>query len=164
VTVHVFYNPDLVGQLATCGITQRRQLVPGAPTPGFVLEGRRVPPRGREAVTNVVAVHGQVTITGPRQQLAGRPTQLALPATAAAPGPQSALERRVFEPGREAGDGLTLAEECTRLRRSNQLLTDEVARLRAEVERLTGVGTSRQPRGQDLDDAVTRFSLLELDL
>jgi hypothetical protein len=149
VTVHLFFNPDLVGQLAACGITQRRQLSPGTATPGFVLEGRRSPPRGREAVTNVVAVHGPVTITGPRQQPAGRPTTLALP-TSMATGPQDALE---------------LAEECTRLRRSNQLLTDEVARLRAEVERLTGAGSvaSRQ-REQDLDDSAKRFSLLELDL
>ena len=75
--------------------------------------------------------------------------QLALPASTATE-PQTALE---------------LVEECTRLRRSNQLLTDEVARLRAEVERLTGasVGAPRQ-REQDLDDSAKRFSLLELDL
>jgi hypothetical protein len=143
VTVHVFYNPDLVGQLAACGITARRQASP-APATGFVLEGRRAPPRPRQSVTNVIAVHSQVTITGPRQ-----PTTLALPASTAT-APQTALE---------------LVEECTRLRRSNQILTDEVARLRGEVERLTGSGanTSRQ-REQDLDDSAKRFSLLELDL
>ena len=146
-TVHLFFNPDLVGQLAACGITARRRPEPGAP-PGFVLEGRRGPQQAREAVTNVVAVRGPVTITGPRQPSAARAT-LALPASTATD-PQTALE---------------LAEECTRLRRSNQLLTDEVARLRAEVERLTGVsvGLPRQ-REQDLDDSAKRFSLLELDL
>ena len=99
-------------------------------------------------MTHVVAARGPVTITGPRQLMAAR-AQLALPASTATE-PQTALE---------------LAEECTRLRRSNQLLTDEVARLRAEVERLTGasIGAPRQ-REQNSDDAVTRFSLLELDL
>ena len=146
-TVHLFFNPDLVGQLAACGITARRRPAPDAPT-GYVLEGRRVPQQAREAVTNVVAVRGAVTITGSRQLMAAR-AQLALPASTET-GPQT---------------GLDLAEECTRLRRSNQILTDEVARLRAEVERLTGAsaGVPRQ-REQDLDDSAKRFSLLELDL
>ena len=147
-TVHLFFNPDLVGQLAACGITPRRQSVPGAPARGFVLEGRRGPPQAREAVTHVVAARGPVTITGPRQLMAAR-EQLALPASTATQ-PQTALE---------------LVEECTRLRRSNQLLSDEVARLRAEVERLTGASTSApRHREQDLDDSAKRFSLLELDL
>lgn len=146
-TVHLFYNPDLVKQLASCDITGRRQPAPGARATGFVLEGRRAPPQAREAVTNVVAVYGPVTITGPRQLPAARST-LALSASTA-PGPQSALD---------------LAEECTRLRRSNQLLTDEVARLRTEIERLTGASAPRQREPQDLDDAAKRFSLLELDL
>ena len=146
-TVHLFFNPDLVGQLAACGITQRRQPVPGAPARGFVLEGRRAPPQAREAVTHVVAARGPVTITGPRLMAAR--AQLALPASTATE-PQTALE---------------LAEECTRLRRSNQLLTDEVARLRAEVERLTGASAGApRLREQDLDDSAKRFSLLELDL
>lgn len=55
-----------------------------------------------------------------------------------------------------------LVEECARLRRDNQRLSDEVARLRGEVARLTG--SSAQPREQDLDDATQRFALLELDL
>ena len=143
-TVHVFFDPDLVGQLAACGITARRR-APGAPASGFVLEGRRGPPRAREAVTNVVAVHGAVTITGPRQPSAERST-LALPASTAI----------------ESQTALELVEECTRLRRDNQRLTDEVARLRGEVARLTGSGT--QQREQDLDDSAKRFSLLELDL
>ena len=111
-------------------------------------------------MTNVIAVQGHVTITGPRQPSAARSTTLALPASTT--GPQTALERRVFEPGREAGGGLTLVEECVRLRRDNQRLTDEVARLRGEVARLTGSGAPQ--REQDLDDSVKRFSLLELDL
>ena len=146
VPVHLFFNPDLVGQLAACGITAHRRSSPGAPATGFVLEGRRTPLRAREAVTNVVAVHGAVTITGPRQPSAERTPMLALAATTAAE-PRTALE---------------LVEECTRLRRSNQLLTDEVARLRGEVARLTGSGA--QQREHDFDDSVKRFSLLELDL
>ena len=147
VAVHLFFNPDLVGQLAACGITARRQLAPGAPASGFVLEGRRLPQRAREAVTNVIAVRGHVTITGPRQETAGRPTLPALPASTVIE-PQTALE---------------LVTECTRLRRDNQRLADEVARLRGDVARLTGT-VVQQPREQDLDDSVKRFSLLELDL
>ncbi len=146
-TVHVFYNPDLVGQLVACGITARRSPETDTPAAGFVLDGRRNPPRARQAVTNVIAVQSNVTITGPRQ-LASRPAQLALPASTAAPGPLTALE---------------LIEECERLRRDNQRLLDEVTRLRAEVGRLAGSSVPRQ-REQDLDDAATRFSLLELDL
>ena len=156
----LFFNPDLVGQLAACGITARRRPAPGAPASGFVLEGRRSPPRAREAVTNVIAVHGAVTITGPRQPSAARSTMPALPASTATE-PQTALERRV-EPGREAGGGLTLIEERARLLRDNQRLSDEVARLRGEVARLTGSGAPQHE--QDLDDAAKRFSLLELDL
>ena len=143
-TVRVFFDPDLVGQLAACGITQLRRPAPGAAATGFVLEGRRAPPRPRAAITNVVAVRGSVTITGPRQPIAARTTARELPAASAAP--QTALE---------------LAETCDQLRRDNRRLTDEVARLRAEVDRLSG---SSNARPQALDDAATRFSLLELDL
>jgi hypothetical protein len=149
--VHTFYNPDLVGQLEACGITRRRS-VPGAPTSGFVLEGRRNPAHPREAVTNVIAVQGHVRITGPRQPPPGpatAPALLALPASVVATEPQTALE---------------LVEECARLRRDNQRLSDEVARLRADVARLTGGPIAPRQREQDLDDAATRFSLLELDL
>jgi len=31
VAVHLFFNPDLVGQLAACGITARRRSLPGTP-------------------------------------------------------------------------------------------------------------------------------------
>jgi len=148
-TVHVFYNPDLVGQLATCGITARRRSTSRAPATGFVLEGRRGVPSARPAVTNVIAVRGAVTITGPRQ-LTDRPAPLALPASITT-SPQTALE---------------LVEECTRLRRDNQRLTDEVGRLRGDIDRLTGAPIrSRDQRDPiDLDDAAKRFSLLELDL
>lgn len=146
-TVHVFFNPDLVGQLAVCGITARRRPPSDAPATGFVLEGQRGQPRAREAVTNVVAVHSQVTITGPRQTTA-RPTRLALPASTATE-PQTALE---------------LVEECARLRRDNQRLTDEIARLRGEAARLASSGASGpQHRDHDSDDSVKRFALLELD-
>ena len=147
-TVHLFFNPDLVGQLTACGITARRHAQPGAPVTGFVLEGRRNPPRAREAVTNVIAVRGHVTITGPRE-LPGRSTLPALPTTTST-APQTALE---------------LVEENARLRRDNQRLSSEVDRLRGEVARLAaGSNAPRQPREQDLDDAATRFSLLELDI
>ncbi len=146
VTVHVFYNPDLVGQLAACGITAQRQTTTGAPRAGFVLEGRRNAARARPAVTNVIAALGNVTITGPRQ-LAAAPTALALPASTATT-PQTALE---------------LVEECARLRRDNQRLTSEIGRLRGEIDRLTGAPPPRQREPIDLDDSAKRFSLLELE-
>lgn len=114
------------------------------PARGFVLEGRRSPARAREAVTNVIAVQGNVTITGPRQ-LADRPALAALPA--APPGPQTALE---------------LVDECERLRRDNRRLSDEVARLRGEVARLSGAPPLLRSE-QGSDDTAMRFSLLELD-
>jgi hypothetical protein len=144
VAVHVFFNPDLVGQLAACGITPRRQPTPGGQTRGFVLEGRRVAPRGRQAVTNVALVHENVTLSLPARS--APPAQLTLPAATAAE-PQGALE---------------LAAECARLRRDNQRLAEEVARLRGDVARLSGAPPTREQ--QQLDDAATRFSLLELDL
>jgi hypothetical protein len=150
VTVTLFFNPDLVGQLNACGITARRRVQPGAPTTGFVLEGRRNPLRTREAVTNVIAVRGHVTITGPRE-LAGRPAMRELPvSTSTSTEPQTAL---------------ALVEENARLRRDNQRLTSEIDRLRGEVARLAaGPNAPRQQPREDLDDAATRFSLLELDL
>lgn len=158
-SVQTFYNPDLVGQLAACGITARRRSEAGAPVAGFVLEGRRSPRTPRAPATNVIAVHGNVTITGPRQ-LTERPPALALPAartpatstTTAPPSPQTAIEA---------------VEECARLRRDNQRLSSEVARLRDEISRLT-TGPAAAPRQRDrepidLDDSATRFSLLELE-
>jgi hypothetical protein len=140
-SVTTFYNPDLVGQLAACGITARRS---GAPV-GFVLDERRRPVRPQQTVTTVVAVRHNVTITASRQ-LSDRPAPLALPA---ATGPQTGLE---------------LAEECARLRRDNQRLTSEIDRLRAEVARLTTSATApRQKEASDLDDSARRFALLELD-
>lgn len=106
-------------------------------------------------MTNVIAVHGHVTITGPRLPVE-RPT-LALPAatgaTATPPTPQTAIE---------------LVEECARLRRDNQRLSSEVTRLREEISRLTTGSTAvTAPRQReqivDLDDSATRFSLLELE-
>ena len=142
-SVHTFFNPDLVGQLAACGITARRRSLPVGS--GFVLEGRRAP-RARAAVTNVIAVHGLVRITGSQVRTPAQPAITALPAATSAPGPQTAIE---------------LVEECTRLRRDNQRLTSEVDRLRSEVMRLSG--GPRQPEPQDLDDSATRFAMLELD-
>lgn len=146
--VHLFFNPDLVGQLAACGITARRRSLPAAPS-GFVLEGRRGPPRAREAVTNVIAVQGHVRITGPRELPAARPAIASLPAltlTISSTGPQTTLE---------------LIEECSRLRRDNQRLVHDVDRLRSEIVRLTG--GPRQSEAQNLDDSATRFAMLELD-
>jgi hypothetical protein len=161
VSAHTFYNPDLVAQLAACGITSRPAArSAGTPAQGFVLEGRRAPARAREAVTNVIAVQGNVTITGPRQSAifpegynsAGprlpADRQLAAPPAATAPGPQTALE---------------LVDECERLRRDNRRLSDEVARLRGEVARLSGAPPMPPRQDQPADDAAARFALLELD-
>lgn len=146
-TVHVFFNPELVGQLNACGITARRRDAAPGPATGFVLEGRRVPARAREAVSHVIAVRDHVTVTGPRE-LAARPAIAALPA-ATRTEPQTALE---------------LVEENERLRRDNQRLTNEVDRLRGEVTRLAaGPVTPRSPSAQESDDTATRFALLELD-
>ena len=146
--VSLFYDPDRVGQLAACGITGRQRSSSGAPATGFVVEGRRLPSRARDAVTNVIAVRGHVTITGPRAQ--GRAALPALPAPSARSEAQTAIE---------------LAEECARLRaevdrlrRDNQRLSDDVARL------ITAPGSTRSRESIDLDDSSRRFSLLELDL
>jgi len=155
--VNVFYNPDLVGQLAACGITARRRTPAGAPAAGFVLEGRRIPPRAREAVTNVIAAHGNVTITGQRPPT-DRRVPLSLPAsttTSAAPQATSLSEPQT---------AIELAEECARLRRDNQRLSNEVTWLRSEIDRLTGVAPAKQQRETtDLDDSAKRFALLELE-
>lgn len=162
-SAHTFYNPELVAQLAACGISSRPAARPaGAPAQGFVLEGRRAPARAREAVTNVVAVQGNVTITGPRQSSifpeghnsAGSAPrlpadrQLAAPSVATTPGPQTALE---------------LVDECERLRRDNRRLSDEVTRLRGEVARLSGAPPTPPRHDPPVDDTATRFALLELD-
>jgi hypothetical protein len=147
VTVQLFFNPDLVGQLAACGITTRRREPSGEPAAGFVLEGRRNPRRPREVVTNVIAVRGPVTITGTRALGAGS----ALPTAAGtANTAQTALE---------------LVEENVRLRRDNQRLSNEIDQLRVEVARLAKAPNDPlvQPREQNLDDAAARFALLELD-
>jgi len=99
-------------------------------------------------VTNVIAAHGNVTITGPSQPVAQ--TSPALPTATTASPPQTAIE---------------LAEECARLRRDNQRLSSEVVRLRDEVSRLTASSNpTKPPREQlDLDDTARRFALLELE-
>jgi hypothetical protein len=145
VSVTRFYNPELVSQLQACGITRQR-VAPNTPTAGFVLEGRRAPARSREALTNVIAVRSNVTITGPRE-LTSRPAPPALSATTST-APQTALE---------------LVDENARLRRDNQRLTAENERLRGEVARLIAGPHAPPSRDQDLDDAATRFRLLELD-
>ena len=62
-------------------------------------------------------------------------------------------------------DNQRLAGEGDRLRRDNQRLSGEVTRLRAEIARLPTRPDEPYVREPvDLDDAATRFSLLELDL
>lgn len=141
VAVHLFFNPDLVGQLAACGITARRS-PPIAPTSGFVVEGRSGALRERQTVTNVIAVHAGVTVTGPRQGV----NDAAATRLAAAP-PQTALE---------------LVTECDRLRRDNNRLTTERDQLRAELDRLKRPVVPCASSGV-VDDTAARFALLELD-
>lgn len=142
-SVSVYYNERLVEQLATCGITGRRQRPPGAPS-GFVL--RTAGPRAQGGgLTHVVAHRGDLIITASRQLSDARETRALPPPSVLATEPRTALE---------------LAEDCARLRRDNQRLTDEVARLRAEVDRLT---MPRQSAANELDDSARRFSLLELE-
>jgi hypothetical protein len=145
VSVSVFFNPDLVERLTTCGITARRQQSPGASARGFVLANHGTRPQS--AITHVIDNRPGVIITGRRQLPAGQAPEPATITTQIEP--QTALE---------------LAEECARLRRDNRRLSDEVARLRAQVDRLTASpSTARQREENALDDAATRFSLLELD-
>lgn len=56
-----------------------------------------------------------------------------------------------------------MIEECERLRRDNQRLTDEVASLRAEVSRLTSAASGQHDHASASDDSARRFMLLELD-
>jgi len=147
VTLHVFFNPEIVERLAACGITARARPSPTTPQ-GFVL-GRGAPlTQGLRPVTHVIASRGDVTITEQRRLPSGSPGGVV-----EVPGPQTALE---------------LAEECGRLRLDNQRLTIEVSQLRAEVDRLITRSDSdrlisgpRTPSG--MDDTSRRFSLIELD-
>lgn len=145
VTVHVFFNPDRVEQLAARGITRRPGLSATSPR-GFVLGGRAQRAQGGRAVTHVIdtpGTPGHVTITGQRRLLLERPAAPTVMATE----PLTAIE---------------LDEECARLRRDNQRLLAEVTQLREDVTRLTSPQASRQREVIELDDAAQRFALLEL--
>lgn len=139
----LFFNPDLVEQLAACGISARRTPSPGAAPRGFVLANAQRP-RGR-ATTHVVAAHGNVTITARQLRLPAEPTASVSSASV----------------GSEPRTALELVEECTRLQRDNQRLSNEVSQLRAEIARLTAGPTAQSETV--LDDSARRFSLLELD-
>ena len=56
---------------------------------------------------------------------------------------------------------VVVCEDCDDLRVDKHKLSEEIARLRAEVERLSAL--TRDPTPSGPDDAATRFSLLELD-
>jgi hypothetical protein len=178
VTVRVSFHPDVVARLAAQGITAQRTTEDAPPSAsrstsggGFVL-ARGPGPRAQGAVTHVVSVRGHVVVTGQQTPQAVRRHALSAAPAIAAPvnaerdsgRTSSALiaecDRLRRENQRLSGEGA----ECDRLRRENQRLSGDVARLRAEVARLSRV---EEPRGRepvDLDDAATRFSLLELDL
>jgi len=149
VAVFLFYNPYLVEQLAACGITPHGRPLPPAPARGYVQESHRRPQRAQKTVTNVVSVQGGVTITAARQPAARRPAPFTLPALPTLPAPafleppepQPATARQGVEQPERTAD---LAEECDRLRRDNQRLAGEVARLRAELDRLTARGAASQ--------------------
>jgi uncharacterized protein YlxW (UPF0749 family) len=157
VSIHTFYNPDLVEQLAACGITARRSQSPVAPTRGFVLAGA-ARPRGR-ATTHVVASHPNVTITGSQFRLLADEARALATASVATARTLTATSVTAAEPR----NALELVEDCARLRRDNQRLSDEVIRLRAEIARLTGPATAQQRETSDLDDSAQRFALLELE-
>lgn len=150
VSLHVFFNPELVERLAACGITRARAAAPpAAPSQRFVLE-RRVPPaQARRTVTHVIGANEHVTVTDQRRLPSGRPEAALTPTD-----PRTALE---------------LVEEYGRLRLDNQRLTTEVTQLRAEINRLTprpgNDHRALRPGGgtDSLDDTSRRFALLELD-
>ena len=176
-TVRLSYNPEVVARLAARGITAQQQSTADAsssaprPTPGggFVL-ARGPGPRAQGSNTHVISARGHVVVTG-RQ--APAPLRAALvPVTP----PPISLDRGdrtdartslelIQECDRLRRDNQRLAGETDRLRRDNQRLSAEVTRLRAEIARLPA--RPDEPRARDpvdLDDAATRFSLLELDL
>lgn len=147
VSLHVFFNPELVERLAACGISARAR-PPGSPAQGFVVGGRVAGGTHRQPVTHAIEAREHLTITAQRR-LSGGHAEVSVETPGVPIPPQTAL-------------GLT--EECERLQRDNQRLTGEVRQLRSEIERLT----TRQglPEGRlstSLDDASQRFSLLELD-
>ncbi|HSX22402.1 MAG TPA: hypothetical protein VLE97_06455 [Gaiellaceae bacterium] len=57
---------------------------------------------------------------------------------------------------------IVACDDCDGLRADKQKLSEEIARLRAEVERLTAL-TRKPTLVSAPDDAATRFALLELD-
>ena len=177
-TVRVSFHPDVVARLAAQGITAQRTTEDAPPSAsrstsggGFVL-AHGPGPRAQGAVSHVVSVCGHVVVTG--RQLPQAARQRALPAApvvvalnAERDGARTSSEliaecdRLRRENQRLSGE----AAKCDRLRRENQRLAGDVTRLRAEVARLSS--RFEEPRGRepvDLDDAATRFSLLELDL
>lgn len=176
-TVRVSYNPDVVARLAARGITAQQHSTKDAPSSassptsggGFVL-ARGPGPRSQGSNTHVVSVRGHVVVTG-RQAPASLRAAL-VPVTP----PPISLDRSDRNDSRTS---LELIQECDRLRRDNQRLvgaTDrlrrdnqrlsaEVTRLRTEIARLPARPDEQRGREPvDLDDAATRFSLLELDL
>jgi hypothetical protein len=94
-------------------------------------------------VTHVIDRRGHVTITGQRQ-LPAAPTAV----SPVSPEPRTALE---------------LVEECENLRRDNQQLSDEVFRLRVEIQRLTAGPTAQKSHELPEDDTSRRFALLEFE-
>ena len=171
-TVRVSYNPDVVARLAARGITAHQpstaDATPSAsrPTPGsgFVL-AREPGPRAQGSNTHVISVRGHVVVTG---QQASVTTSRALAATAPISvdrnDSRTSLEL-IQECDRLRRDNQRLAGEGDRLRRDNQRLSGEVTRLRAEIARLPARPDEPYAREPvNLDDAATRFSLLELDL
>lgn len=160
-TVRVSFHPDVVARLAAQGITAQRTTEDAPPSAsrstsggGFVL-AHGPGPRAQGAVSHVVSVCGHVVVTG--RQLPQAARQRALPAA-----PVVVALNAERDGARTSSE---LIAECDRLRRENQRLAGDVTRLRAEVARLSS--RFEEPRGRepvDLDDAATRFSLLELDL
>jgi hypothetical protein len=104
-----------------------------------------------------------VVITG-RQAPPAAARSLVAPINAERDDARTSLEL-VAECDRLRRDNQRLAGESDRLRRDNQRLSGEVTRLRAEIARMPARPDEPRTReSTDLDDAATRFSLLELDL
>jgi uncharacterized protein YlxW (UPF0749 family) len=73
------------------------------------------------------------------------------------------MESPVEEAG--ARTALELMEECLRLQHDKQQLSEEVSRLRAEIQRLTARSSAQQSPAEmpEMDDSARRFALLELE-
>lgn len=128
----VYYDEERVEQLRARGITPNRPQPSSSPQ-------RRLP------VVQVTMTPNGPQVAGDVQSTSGRSRDSARTAAAAA-SPRTSLEL--------VEENARLRSEIDQLRRDNQALSDEVARLS---------GTRPKGAAAELDDSARRFALLELE-